>query len=151
MWITDFPPKNHWYVSRVQLNCDGTRWRTGREVKGKLANGVGSQNPSHYLGTWCIQHYYRWCAHLDWSPEVTPPADLNGLVCFAERRNMVSARVRSHFKRSLPTRCNIPGGLSESWLWVLISWLTRFLPVGRFIKFWHLRNLRYKGQNVDIR
>jgi len=18
----------------------------------------------HYLGTWCIQHYYRWCAHL---------------------------------------------------------------------------------------
>ena len=34
------------------------------EVKGKLANGVGSQYSSHYLGTWCIQHYYRWCAHL---------------------------------------------------------------------------------------
>jgi hypothetical protein len=32
-----------------------------------------------------------------------PPADLNGLVRFAERRNMVSARVPSHFKRSLPT------------------------------------------------
>jgi len=30
------------------------------EVKGKLTNGVGSQYPSHYLGTWCIQHYYRW-------------------------------------------------------------------------------------------
>jgi len=30
----------------------------------KLANGVGNQCPSHYLGTWCIQHYYRWCAHL---------------------------------------------------------------------------------------
>ena len=29
-------------------------------------------------------------------------ADLNGLVPFAERRNMVSARVPSHFKRSLP-------------------------------------------------
>ena len=27
--------------------------------------------------------------------------DLNGLVCFAERRNLVSARVPSHFKRSL--------------------------------------------------
>ena len=27
--------------------------------------------------------------------------DLNGLVRFAERRNMVSARVPSHFKRSL--------------------------------------------------
>ena len=30
-----------------------------------------------------------------------PPADLNGLVRFAERRNLVSARVPSHFKRSL--------------------------------------------------
>jgi len=38
--------------------------RTGGEVKGKLMNAVGSQYPSHYLGTWCIQHYYRWCAHL---------------------------------------------------------------------------------------
>jgi hypothetical protein len=45
--------------SRVQLKRDGTRRRTGGEVKGKLANGVGSQYPSHYLGTWYIQHYYR--------------------------------------------------------------------------------------------
>ena len=49
---------------RLQLKCDGTRWRMGEEVKGKLANGVGIQYPSHYLVTWCIQHYYRWCAHL---------------------------------------------------------------------------------------
>jgi len=35
---------------RLQLKCDGTR-RTGGEVKGKLANGVGSQYSSHYLGT----------------------------------------------------------------------------------------------------
>jgi len=28
---------------RVLLKPDGTRWRTGGEVKGKLANGVGSQ------------------------------------------------------------------------------------------------------------
>jgi len=33
-------------------------------VKGKLANGVGSQYSSHYLGTWCIKHYYRWCAQV---------------------------------------------------------------------------------------
>jgi hypothetical protein len=33
--------------------------------------------------------------------ELTPPADLNGLVRFAERRNLVSARVPSHFKLSL--------------------------------------------------
>jgi hypothetical protein len=31
------------------------------------------------------------------------PADLNGLVRFAERRNLVCARVPSHFKRSLLT------------------------------------------------
>ena len=52
------------YVLRVQLKRDSTRWRTGGEMKGKLAIGVGSQYPSHYFGTWCIQHYYRWCAHL---------------------------------------------------------------------------------------
>ena len=51
-------------VCRVQLKCDGTRWRTEGEVEGKLANGVGSQYSSHYLGTWCIQLYYRWCVHL---------------------------------------------------------------------------------------
>ena len=61
--------------SRLQLQCDGTQWRTGGEVKGKLANGVGSQYSSHYLGTWCMQHCYRWCAHLgcQWSTELTPP------------------------------------------------------------------------------
>jgi len=51
-------------LGRVQLKCDGTRWHTGGDVKGKLANGVCSQYPSHYLATWFIQHYYRWCAHL---------------------------------------------------------------------------------------
>ena len=30
------------YGSIVQLKCDGTRWRNGGEVKGKLGNGVGS-------------------------------------------------------------------------------------------------------------
>jgi len=50
---------------RVQLKCDGTWWHTGGEVKGKMANGVGSQYSSLYLGTWCIQHYYRYCAHLN--------------------------------------------------------------------------------------
>jgi hypothetical protein len=31
----------------------------GGEVKGKLANSVCIEYPSHYLGTWCMQHYYR--------------------------------------------------------------------------------------------
>ena len=35
---------------------------------------------------------------VDW---IDAPADLNGLVRFAERLNLVSARVPSHFKRSL--------------------------------------------------
>jgi len=55
--------------SRLQLKCDGTRWRMGGEVRGKMANVVGSQYPSHYLGTWCIQHYYRWMLSI----EMTPP------------------------------------------------------------------------------
>ena len=49
---------------KFHLKCDGTRWRTGGEVKGKMANGMGSQYSSHYLGIWCIQHYYCWCPHL---------------------------------------------------------------------------------------
>jgi len=32
------------------------------------------------------------------------PADLNGLVRFGERRNLVSARVPSGFKRAIPKR-----------------------------------------------
>ena len=55
---------HHQIGGRVQLKCGGTRWRTGGNVKGKLVNGVGSQYSSHYVGTWCIQHYYHWCAHL---------------------------------------------------------------------------------------
>ena len=74
-------------------------------MKGKLANAVGSQYPSHYLGTRCIKHYYRCGAHLGCqrSTELTPHhrADLNGLVRFVERRNLVSARVPSRFKRAL--------------------------------------------------
>jgi len=59
---------------RVRLKPDGTRWRSGEEVKGKLVNGVCSQYSSHYLGTCCIQHYYRWCAHFGWrqATELTP-------------------------------------------------------------------------------
>jgi len=36
---------------------------------------------------------------VDWTDA---PADLNGLVHFCERRNLVSARVPSHFKRTIP-------------------------------------------------
>ena len=36
-------PFNVKTCGRVRMKPDGTRWRTGGEVKGKLANGVGSQ------------------------------------------------------------------------------------------------------------
>ena len=73
--VVQLPILQVWYTdSRIQLKCDSTR-RTGGEVKGKLANAVGSQYPSHYLGTWCIQHYYHWYAHLrlsvvDWTDAI---------------------------------------------------------------------------------
>jgi len=75
-------------VSKVQLKCDGTRWRTGGEVKGNLENGMGIQYSLHYLGTWCIQHYYLWwrtprLTVVDWTD--ASPADLNGLVRFARK------------------------------------------------------------------
>jgi len=104
-----FLPKNagKWFLqnagSRVQLKCDGTRWRTGGEVKGKLANGVGSQ---YHSLPWNLVYpalvplmCTPWLPVVDWTDA---PADLNGLGRFAERRNLVSACVPSHFKRSLP-------------------------------------------------
>ena len=42
------------FGGRVKLKRDGTWRRTGGEVKVKLANGVSSQDPLHYHGTWCI-------------------------------------------------------------------------------------------------
>jgi len=59
-------------VCRVQLKCDGTRRRTGGELKGELANEVGSQYSSHYLGTWCITtadaHTSAASSRLNWRP-----------------------------------------------------------------------------------
>jgi len=45
----------------------------------------------------------HWRAHLgcQQSTERTPPADLNGLARFSERRNLVFARVPSHFNCTL--------------------------------------------------
>ena len=44
-------PSSHLRVGRVETETGGTRWRTGGEVKGKEANGVGSQQFSVWLGT----------------------------------------------------------------------------------------------------
>ena len=72
-------------------------------MKGKLANGVGSQYLSHYLGTMAFLALLPLMRtpRLPVVDRTDAPTDLNGLVRFGERRNMVSARVPSHFKRSL--------------------------------------------------
>jgi hypothetical protein len=77
----------------------------GREVKGKLANGVGSQYPSHYLSIYLVCPALLPLMCTPWLPVVDQtdaPAGLNGLVRFAERWSLVSEHVPSHFKRSLP-------------------------------------------------
>jgi len=77
-------------------------------VKGKLANGVGSYHTTTEHGLSTITTITTADAHtrlpvVDWTDA---PAALNGLVRFVERRNMVSARVPSHFKRSLQSSAN---------------------------------------------
>ena len=71
-----------------------------------------SQYPSHYLGTRCIQHYYRWCAHLgrQQSTELTLPANLNGLVLFARKTKSGFCACAITFQ----TQCN--SGTSFSWV-----------------------------------
>ena len=89
----------------------GSSWNLmvhGDAREGKLANGVGSQKPltlprnlvyPALLPLMCTPRL----PVVDWTDA---PADLNGLVRFAERRNLVSARVPSHFKPSLlPLMC----------------------------------------------
>ena len=45
--------------SRAETESDGTRKRTGGEVKGKKANGGGSQHSHALYRTRSIQHFYR--------------------------------------------------------------------------------------------
>jgi hypothetical protein len=71
-------------------------------VKGKLANGVGSQY-SHTSSKRGVSSITNGDAHTSAasSRPTDAPADVNGLVRFGERRNPVSALVPSRFKRSL--------------------------------------------------
>jgi len=88
---------------RVQLKCDGTHWRTGGELKGKLANAVGSRtlHTTSEHGVSSITTADALTSAVSSQLNWRPPADLNGLVTFAERQNLVPAGVPSHFKRSL--------------------------------------------------
>jgi len=105
-------------------------WRQPADLNG-LANAVGSQYPSHYLGTWCIQAYYRWCRTpllpaVDWT-DAYRPILMDSSVSH-ERRNLVSARVPSHFKRSLPTGADFCNWYSttKAKFWKFLFWVTNY-------------------------
>jgi hypothetical protein len=75
-------------------------------VKGKMANGVTSQYsctlPPNMVSPALLPFLpLIRTPRLPVVDRTDSPADLNGLVRFAERPNLVSARVPSHFKRSL--------------------------------------------------
>jgi len=101
----------------------------GSDVKGKLANAVGNQHPFTLPRNMVypallplMPHTSAASSRLNWRP----PADLNGLVRFAEIRNLVSARVPSHFNWPLATKhqtCNQPPEIISGIRW-RNTWIT---------------------------
>jgi len=66
-------------------------------------NAVGSQYPSHYLRTWCIQHYYRWCVHLgcQQSTELTPSGRFKWTRPFRTKDEIWFLRVCHHISHTV--------------------------------------------------
>jgi len=71
--------------------------------RGNWCNGVGSQYPSHYLRTWCIQHYYRWYAQLgcQQSTELTPPGRFKWTRPFRAKDEIWFLRVCHHISNAV--------------------------------------------------
>jgi len=83
---------------------------------------------------------------VDWTDS---PADLNGLVCFAERHNLVSLSVPSRFKRSLPHTDDLSLSSFDAVLPALVCkqhellilwrWKQQYSPKRRWIfLYWHV-------------
>jgi hypothetical protein len=72
---------------------DNCLWGSTRVSKHRI-NGGCSGGSCHFLPLMCTPRLWV----VEWTDT---PDDLNGLVRFAERRNLVSAHVPSHFERSL--------------------------------------------------
>jgi len=85
---------------------------------------------------WCYVVVWLWWCGIRMQAEACirswtdATADLNGLVLFAERRNLVSASVTSHFKRGLPNNikskmhqilASFPACCSNIWVCVCVS------------------------------
>ena len=78
-------------------------------MKGKLASGVGSQYSSHFPMVYPALLPLMRTPRLPVVDSTDAPADLNGLVRFADRRILVSVRVPSHFNWPLlHSSCEIP-------------------------------------------
>ena len=90
-------------VSRLQLKCDGTRWRRARNWRGNrpmewVASTLHTTSEHGVSSiTTADAHISAASNRVNWRP----PADLNGLVRFAEKRNLVSARVCHHISTGL--------------------------------------------------
>jgi len=91
-WVRDL--ESSWNV----MAHGNARWGGGGVARGKLANAMCSQYPSHYLRKCCIQHYYRWCAHLgcQQSTELTPNGRFKWTVRFRHKDQLWFLHVCHH-------------------------------------------------------
>ena len=82
-------------------------WRTVTRGRGSEGGNWQMQwvanTTSHYLGTWCIQHYYRWCAHLgcQQSTELTPPGRFKWTGSFRPKDEIWFLRVCHHISNAV--------------------------------------------------
>jgi hypothetical protein len=94
-------------LGRVWFRWHGTWQNMGGEMKGQQENGVGIQHASWRRSIASLAQYK--CYQLTHTPRLpvidrtVAPTESHGLVCFAERRTLVSACVPSNLNCTLPT------------------------------------------------
>jgi len=86
---------------RARLKPDGTRWRTVGEVKGETCEWSGWRVVLHSTSKHGVSNITNITTADAHSSAASSRLNLNGLVRFAERQKMVSARVPSCFKRAV--------------------------------------------------
>jgi len=110
--------ESRWNVM-AHVDAREGKWRANRRMEWVASTLHSTSELDVSSITTADAHTSAASSRLNWRPR----ADLNGLARFAERRNLVSARVPSHFKRIPP---------AKAWLfchWVSYSQRCRFLRV----------------------
>jgi hypothetical protein len=79
------------FIGRVQLKCDGTQWCTGGEIKGEVANGVGSQY-SHTTSEHGVSSTTKAYAHI-----LAASSRLNWRLCRFKRTRPFRWKTKSGF------------------------------------------------------